>query len=47
MELEWLYVIIVIVVYIILVLKAKIPNWFGRHYVVSGEKPPEDADERQ
>jgi len=46
-ELEWLYVIIVIAVYIILILKAKIPNWYGRHYVVSGEKPPEGADERQ
>jgi len=47
MELEWLYVIIVIVVYVILVLKANIPNWYGRHYVVSGEAPPEGADERQ
>lgn len=47
MELEWLYVIIVIVVYIILVLKVKIPNWYGRHYVVSGEKSPPGLDERQ
>jgi hypothetical protein len=47
MELEWLYVIILIVVFIVIVLKVKLPNWYGRHYVVSGEKPPPGSDERQ
>ena len=47
MEREWLYVIILIIVFVVVVLKVKLPNWYGRHYVVSGEEPPEGADRRQ
>jgi len=46
MELEWL-IILLIVAFVIAVLRLKVPNWYGRHYVVSGEEPPEGADRRQ